>query len=223
MSFLSLCRPLFAQVDEGLTHDHDRGGYSSPSRDGDDARTITRRHDQTRFQAVLAHLVAEGGAVEGKWTALAVADRSEATSARNRVTFPLYDRAALGDLIAAPADAWRTELQSASVRHRDESRRVLARLEDRKSAEQARLFRALPLHKADAVISYWGALERRLPDLPPQILDAVDFCVTTTGGPATVVVIWGVGARLKARITRRGAADPWAEQPSEWRVIDAPQ
>lgn len=175
-------------------------------------RSLKTRGEGTWFQGVLGQLIELHGWRADDRIAVAVDVSSQLanddSSQGNQVAFPLFQVAELVELCAAPRAVWSQTLMSAALAEFDNYRRIGRLLPRLSPAKRSEIYDKIPLHQAQAVVSYFGDIGRFI-DADPTILTSLDFAGSTSRGPKQTVLGYSNGSTTVFRTTEAGAEFSW--------------
>lgn len=168
--------------------------------------------EQTWFQTLLGHLIEIHGWDDDASIALAVDVSSEldseASTQGNQVAFPLFKKNELLRLCRVHKKEWADTVMKAALLEFENYRRIgklLPRLSPNKRRE---IYEKIPLHSAQAVVSYFGNIDRFI-DADPAHLESLDFGGSTSRGPRHTVLGYTLGSTTFFRTTEAGAGFSW--------------
>lgn len=181
----------------GLSSNHSTFDIASSSLMQIESKNIVKpKENQTYFQAMLAKLIELHQWPDEATVALAVDISSSLDSnyksQGNQVAFPIYQISELITLCNAPKKVWVEEINKKAIGEFENYRRIGAKLPDISVERRLMLYEKMPLHSAQAIISYFGPINRFI-DHQECILKTFDFAASTTRGPKQTILGYTIG------------------------------
>jgi len=181
----------------GISSNHTDFDIASSTLMQVESENIVRpKENQTYFQAMLVSLIElHQWPIEAS-VALAVDISScldsNHKSQGNQVAFPLFRVSELLTLCDAPKSVWVEEINKKSIEEFENYRRIGAKLPNMSEERRLILYEKMPLHSAQAIISYFGPIERFIENQDCN-LKPFDFAASTTRGPKQTILGFSIG------------------------------